>query len=166
MLRRISRLTRTPVPHQSRPYISSRASLKIPSRNVHLQTRAISFSTIPRMMARAFRVPMYGAAIGAGGLGYANYKLEGMMLNQELSSLAKGSQVFETRPRTSSRASLTGCLPYMTKHRALSPPVFRPPPNSPHKFPPNWPHHSLSLQQPCRIQQKVLAEARKSGGML
>ncbi len=28
-------------------------------------------------MARAFRVPLYGAAIGAGGLGYANYKLEG-----------------------------------------------------------------------------------------
>jgi hypothetical protein len=30
------------------------------------------------MMARAFRVPLYGAAIGAGGLGYANYKLEGV----------------------------------------------------------------------------------------
>jgi hypothetical protein len=29
------------------------------------------------MMARAFKVPMYGAAIGAGGFGYANYKLEG-----------------------------------------------------------------------------------------
>lgn len=27
-------------------------------------------------MARAFRVPLYGAAIGAGGVGYANYKLE------------------------------------------------------------------------------------------
>jgi hypothetical protein len=29
------------------------------------------------MMARAFRVPLYGAAIGAGGVGYANYKFEG-----------------------------------------------------------------------------------------
>ncbi|OCF33256.1 dynamin GTPase [Kwoniella heveanensis BCC8398] len=29
-------------------------------------------------MARAFRIPVYGAAIGAGGLGYANYKLEGV----------------------------------------------------------------------------------------
>ena len=28
-------------------------------------------------MARAFKVPVYGAAIGAGGFGYANYKLEG-----------------------------------------------------------------------------------------
>lgn len=42
-----------------------------------MQTRQISFSTIPRMMARAFKVPLYGAAIGAGGFGYANYKLEG-----------------------------------------------------------------------------------------
>ncbi|KAL7423766.1 mitochondrial dynamin GTPase Msp1 [Cryptotrichosporon argae] len=44
----------------------------------HVQTRAISFSTVPRMMARAFRVPLYGAAIGAGGFGYASYKLEGV----------------------------------------------------------------------------------------
>jgi hypothetical protein len=29
------------------------------------------------MMARAFKIPLYGAAVGAGGLGYANYKLEG-----------------------------------------------------------------------------------------
>ena len=49
----------------------------IPSRHVH--ARAISFSTVPRMMARAFRVPLYGAAIGAGGFGYANYKLEGVL---------------------------------------------------------------------------------------
>lgn len=46
-----------------------------PSRNLH--QRAISFSTIPRIMARAFKLPMYGAAIGAGGAGYAHYKLEG-----------------------------------------------------------------------------------------
>ena len=49
-----------------------------PHRHVHFQTRAISFSTVPRMVARAFKVPLYGAAIGAGGFGYANYKLEGM----------------------------------------------------------------------------------------
>jgi hypothetical protein len=30
------------------------------------------------MMARAFRVPLYGAAIGAGGVSYASYKLEGV----------------------------------------------------------------------------------------
>lgn len=49
--------------------------LRSPARDVHV--RAISFSTIPRMVARAFRVPLYGAAVGAGGVGYASYKLEG-----------------------------------------------------------------------------------------
>jgi hypothetical protein len=44
-------------------------------RNMHV--RAISFGTIPRIVARAFRVPMYGAGVGAGALTYANYKLEG-----------------------------------------------------------------------------------------
>jgi hypothetical protein len=42
-----------------------------------MHVRAISFGSVPRMMARAFRVPMYGMAVGAGGFGYANYKLEG-----------------------------------------------------------------------------------------
>ncbi|RSH92606.1 dynamin-like GTPase mgm1 [Saitozyma podzolica] len=60
----------------TRPALARRLPLTLPSRNVHV--RAISFSTIPRMMARAFRVPLYGAAIGAGGFGYANYKLEGV----------------------------------------------------------------------------------------
>lgn len=43
----------------------------------YMHVRAISFGTIPRIVARAFRVPMYGAGIGAGALTYANYKLEG-----------------------------------------------------------------------------------------
>ncbi|KAJ7104290.1 P-loop containing nucleoside triphosphate hydrolase protein [Mycena belliarum] len=43
-------------------------------RNVHV--RAISYASIPRFVARAFRVPIAGATIGAGGLGYANYKFE------------------------------------------------------------------------------------------
>ncbi|KAG1747071.1 P-loop containing nucleoside triphosphate hydrolase protein [Suillus paluster] len=43
-------------------------------RNLHV--RAISYSSIPRFVARAFRVPVAGAALGAGGLGYANYKFE------------------------------------------------------------------------------------------
>ncbi|KAG2157987.1 P-loop containing nucleoside triphosphate hydrolase protein [Suillus bovinus] len=43
-------------------------------RNLHV--RAISYSSIPRFVARAFRVPIAGAALGAGGLGYANYKFE------------------------------------------------------------------------------------------
>lgn len=43
----------------------------------HMHVRAISYSSIPRFVARAFRVPVAGATIGAGGLGYANYKFEG-----------------------------------------------------------------------------------------
>ncbi|KAJ7637639.1 P-loop containing nucleoside triphosphate hydrolase protein [Mycena polygramma] len=43
-------------------------------RNMHV--RAISYASIPRFVARAFRVPIAGATIGAGGFGYANYKFE------------------------------------------------------------------------------------------
>ncbi|KAF5327633.1 hypothetical protein D9619_004320 [Psilocybe cf. subviscida] len=45
-------------------------------RQMHI--RAISYSSIPRFVARAFRVPIAGATIGAGGFGYANYKFEEM----------------------------------------------------------------------------------------
>lgn len=44
----------------------------------HIHARALSYSSIPRFVARAFRVPIAGATIGAGGLGYANYRFEGM----------------------------------------------------------------------------------------
>ncbi|KAM6504445.1 P-loop containing nucleoside triphosphate hydrolase protein [Amanita muscaria] len=47
-------------------------SLTVPRHNV----RAISYSSIPRFVARAFRVPIAGATIGAGGFTYANYKFE------------------------------------------------------------------------------------------
>jgi hypothetical protein len=43
----------------------------------HIHARALSYSSIPRFVARAFRVPIAGATIGAGGFGYANYKFEG-----------------------------------------------------------------------------------------
>lgn len=43
-------------------------------RQIH--ARAISYSSIPRFVARAFRVPIAGATVGAGGLTYANYKYE------------------------------------------------------------------------------------------
>jgi len=46
----------------------------------HMHVRAISYSSIPRFVARAFRVPIAGATIGAGGFGYANYKFEGLLL--------------------------------------------------------------------------------------
>ncbi|RXK36194.1 dynamin GTPase [Tremella mesenterica] len=63
-----------------RPLPRPRARLFIPPRvpSRHSHVRAISFSSVPRVVARAFRVPLYGAAIGAGALGYANYKLEGV----------------------------------------------------------------------------------------
>ncbi|KAF9446757.1 hypothetical protein P691DRAFT_672859 [Macrolepiota fuliginosa MF-IS2] len=41
-----------------------------------LQARPLSYSSIPRFVARAFKVPIAGATVGAGGLGYANYKFE------------------------------------------------------------------------------------------
>jgi hypothetical protein len=43
----------------------------------HMHVRALSYASIPRFVARAFRVPVAGATIGAGGFGYANYKFEG-----------------------------------------------------------------------------------------
>ncbi|KAJ7591381.1 P-loop containing nucleoside triphosphate hydrolase protein [Mycena floridula] len=42
----------------------------------HMHVRALSYSSIPRFVARAFRVPVGAATVGAGGLGYANYKFE------------------------------------------------------------------------------------------
>ncbi|KAF9059786.1 P-loop containing nucleoside triphosphate hydrolase protein [Rhodocollybia butyracea] len=43
-------------------------------RRIH--ARSLSYSSIPRFIARAFRVPIAGAAVGAGGLGYAEYRFE------------------------------------------------------------------------------------------
>lgn len=42
-----------------------------------IQARQLSYTSIPRFVLRAFRVPIAGATVGAGGLGYANYKFEG-----------------------------------------------------------------------------------------
>ncbi|KAH9945226.1 P-loop containing nucleoside triphosphate hydrolase protein [Epithele typhae] len=43
-------------------------------RRVHV--RALSYSSIPRFMLRAFRVPAATVTVGAGGFTYANYKFE------------------------------------------------------------------------------------------
>lgn len=57
---------------RSRPrYASSPAALR------HVHIRALSYSSIPRFVLRAFRVPIATATVGAGGLTYANYKFEG-----------------------------------------------------------------------------------------
>ncbi|WWC66446.1 uncharacterized protein I206_100348 [Kwoniella pini CBS 10737] len=78
MLRKLPLSSRPYILNQirPRPNLLPRTPIITTTRNVHV--RAISFSSIPRAMARAFRIPAYGAAIGAGGLGYANYKLEGV----------------------------------------------------------------------------------------
>jgi len=46
-----------------------------------IKARQISYASIPRFVLRAFRVPIAGATVGAGGLGYANYKFEGVPTN-------------------------------------------------------------------------------------
>ena len=43
-----------------------------------IKARQISYASVPRFLLRAFRVPIAGATVGAGGLGYANYKFEGV----------------------------------------------------------------------------------------
>ncbi|KAF8121792.1 P-loop containing nucleoside triphosphate hydrolase protein [Boletus edulis] len=60
--RTFSRLRHRHVPPQS------------PLRRIHV--RPLSYTSIPRFVARAFRVPIAGVTIGAGGFGYANYKFE------------------------------------------------------------------------------------------
>lgn len=40
----------------------------------------MSYASIPRIVARAFRVPIAGATLGAGGFTYANYKFEGELV--------------------------------------------------------------------------------------
>ena len=39
--------------------------------------RAFSYSSIPKFVIRAFRVPVAGATVGVGGIAYANYRFEG-----------------------------------------------------------------------------------------
>ena len=51
------------------------ASSLAPFRRVN--ARGLSYASIPKLVARAFRVPIAGATIGAGGFTYANYKFEG-----------------------------------------------------------------------------------------
>ncbi|KAI0001443.1 P-loop containing nucleoside triphosphate hydrolase protein [Russula compacta] len=41
-----------------------------------VNARSLSYASIPKIVARAFRVPIAGATIGAGGFTYANYKFE------------------------------------------------------------------------------------------
>jgi hypothetical protein len=56
--------------------------LNIPAQQIaesmrQMHVRAISYSALPRFVARAFRVPIAAGTVGAGALGYANYRFEG-----------------------------------------------------------------------------------------
>ncbi|KDQ15868.1 hypothetical protein BOTBODRAFT_54352 [Botryobasidium botryosum FD-172 SS1] len=42
----------------------------------HVHIRAISYTAIPKFVLKAFRVPIAGATVGAGAIGYVNYKFE------------------------------------------------------------------------------------------
>ncbi|EJU04749.1 hypothetical protein DACRYDRAFT_104624 [Dacryopinax primogenitus] len=41
-----------------------------------MHARAISYTALPKFVLRAFRVPIAGIGVGAGAVGYANYKVE------------------------------------------------------------------------------------------
>ncbi|ETW83241.1 hypothetical protein HETIRDRAFT_383311 [Heterobasidion irregulare TC 32-1] len=61
----------SPHPARLRPrYASSAAAFR------HANARALSYTAIPKFVLRAFRVPIAGATVGAGGFTYANYKYE------------------------------------------------------------------------------------------
>ncbi|KIJ52617.1 hypothetical protein M422DRAFT_223248 [Sphaerobolus stellatus SS14] len=55
--------------------LQSRSTFR-PAALRHVHIRAISYSALPKFIARAFRVPIAGATVGAGAFGYANYKFE------------------------------------------------------------------------------------------
>ncbi|KIK68855.1 hypothetical protein GYMLUDRAFT_236752 [Collybiopsis luxurians FD-317 M1] len=100
--------------HQTRSYSrnhgtllasgSLRASYSTPlaanMRRIH--ARALSYSSIPRFVARAFRVPIAGAAVGAGGLGYAEYRFEGRCWNSFYSFQSYLTKSAEFRKETQS----------------------------------------------------------------
>ncbi|KAG8213237.1 P-loop containing nucleoside triphosphate hydrolase protein [Butyriboletus roseoflavus] len=69
------------------------------SRRLHV--RPISYSSIPRFVARAFRVPIAGITIAAGGLGYANYKIEGISsrISSPLMTLRTATTVLPLKTR-------------------------------------------------------------------
>jgi hypothetical protein len=50
----------------------------------HIHARSLSYSSIPKFVARAFRVPVAVGTVGAGGFAYAHYKIEGESPNSVL----------------------------------------------------------------------------------
>ncbi|KAI0783606.1 P-loop containing nucleoside triphosphate hydrolase protein [Abortiporus biennis] len=96
-----SRNLSTLLTNQSLRLRSRYATNPIPLRYVH--ARAMSYSSIPRFMLRAFRVPIAGATAGAGGLTYANYKFEELRKksNEWISTVQDtASDIFDTASST------------------------------------------------------------------
>ncbi|KAL1712898.1 P-loop containing nucleoside triphosphate hydrolase protein [Schizophyllum commune] len=62
--------------HLSSGSLRRRYAMPAPAVFRQMHARAISYSSIPRFMARAFRIPIAGATVGAGGFAYANYKVD------------------------------------------------------------------------------------------
>ncbi|KAI0775055.1 P-loop containing nucleoside triphosphate hydrolase protein [Trametes elegans] len=58
-------------------HLRTRSRYGVPPASMrHIHVRALSYSSIPRFVLRAFRVPIGAATVGAGGFTYANYKFE------------------------------------------------------------------------------------------
>ncbi|KAH8100160.1 P-loop containing nucleoside triphosphate hydrolase protein [Cristinia sonorae] len=60
----------------SRPLRIRSPNLQSPASHRHVHVRALSYSSIPRFMFRALRVPIGAATAGVGGVTYANYKFD------------------------------------------------------------------------------------------
>jgi hypothetical protein len=70
---------------------SRHASSVAPFRRMN--ARGLSYASIPKFVARAFRVPIAGATIGAGGFTYANYKFEGELTTSNYNSVQEFRRV-------------------------------------------------------------------------
>jgi len=88
-----------------------RPRLRVPSEQVvdsmrQMHARAISYTALPRFVARAFRVPIAGATVGAGALGYANYRFEEFRKTSTAwiaDAQDKASELFDSTSETASK---------------------------------------------------------------
>lgn len=93
-----------------------------PSSMRHVHVRALSYSSIPRFVLRAFRVPVATATVGAGGFTYANYKFEGEWFTVSSTVLyCSARAIAHDLVYQSSRRSQMKCsLPYRILSRTSS----------------------------------------------
>lgn len=79
-----------------------------------VHARAISYSALPKFVAKAFRVPIAGATVGAGAFGYANYKIEGQPVRHKQTRVGSASHFMP--PQSSDNDQRNG---YQTCRTAL-----------------------------------------------